>query len=155
MFVSRGSRSCNSPGSGKAESAAPKGNRGSRVRRDLACLGTLAPVGSDVGEHLARGGPSSGLLALVVIERYPSAPCHLRQRWAMGVKNTKQTPGAAAGGLVNKSALDGGTSRPWGHSSWEAKHGVGGVGWRGWGAAGSGARDAAGAGNASLPLPRG
>lgn len=70
MFGSRGSRSCNSPRSGKAESAAPKGNGRAGVCRDLACLGTLALVGSEASEHLAHWGPSSGLRALVIIKRY-------------------------------------------------------------------------------------
>lgn len=69
MFVSRGSRSCDSREAGKAVSAAPKGNQRARVCRDLACLRTLAPVGSEACGHLACGRPSSGLLVFSCYNR--------------------------------------------------------------------------------------
>lgn len=74
----------------------------------------------------------------MLTKRCPSLPCHLRQRWAVG-RQEKQT-GAAAGELVNKSALDAKTQRSRVQSRWEA-----GAEWVGWagvggGAAGAGAR---------------
>ncbi|XP_069915901.1 uncharacterized protein [Oryctolagus cuniculus] len=84
MLLSGGSRSCNSPRAGKAESAAPEGNGRAKVCRSLACWGWGAPApgGPRTGEHLAceGRGASPGLQALTVTKRFPSAPCRPRQR---------------------------------------------------------------------------
>lgn len=141
-------------------SAAPKGNGRARVGQDLACVGTLAPVGSEVGEHFARGRSSSGLPVLVVIKSTHLLPATSAKD---GLKEEKkQTPGAAAGELVNKSAPDASpcprrTSGSWGRRRWEGEALRGWGGWAGreGGAANAGSRDGAGARNVSLRAPPG
>ncbi|XP_060051639.1 uncharacterized protein LOC132539720 [Erinaceus europaeus] len=59
MFISRGSRSCNSPKAGKEESAALGGKGARQGLQGLGLLKDSAPAEWKAGEHRVRGRPNS------------------------------------------------------------------------------------------------
>lgn len=76
----------------------------------------------------------------MVIKRHPSAPCHLRQRWAMGRREKKhQAPrqvNLSTSQPQTQVPAQKGPRGPGAAAAGKARHGVGGVGWRGWGCRG-------------------